>query len=284
MARRKSEANLPVGAVPRRTVEHFSVPSQWLRQSQDLRLDARHFNPTLAQALETLRHSGLKLARLGDITEKVVIPNRFKRVYVDRDHGLPFLQGSHIVHFQPADIKYVSRTVHKNIEQWVIHEGWLLVTRSGTVGRVAMCPAEWDGWAASEHILRIIPNEAACPGGYLYSFLASSLGHVQLTAQIYGAVVDELTEEQTRGVLVPLPVTKAQQEAVNAIDRQTRESVAVRSRAVALLTQAGEETTALITADKQDISIARERLAEIEKRPETLVGGDDLAARLKALL
>ena len=80
MARHKTDEEAPAGRVEHRAVEHYSVPSQWLRQSPDLRLDASHFNPRFAQAVETLRHSGLRLARLGDITRRVFIPNRFKRV------------------------------------------------------------------------------------------------------------------------------------------------------------------------------------------------------------
>lgn len=221
MARRKPDVptTSPLGT---REVEHFSVPSTFLRQAQTLRLDASYFNPAVAHALEALRHSGMKLKTLGEVTSRVFIPNRFKRIYVESEHGLPFLQGSHIVHFQPADVKYVSRRAHRKIENWQIQQGWLLVTRSGTVGRVALCPPEWDGWAASEHILRIIPNEDECPSGYLYSFLTSPLGHVQLTKHIYGAVVDELTEDQTKSVLVPLPVNDEQRKLVARIDREAR--------------------------------------------------------------
>ena len=123
-----------------REVEHFSVSSRLLRQAQTLRVDASYFNPAVARALEVLRHSGMELKELGEITSRVFIPNRFKRIYVKMAYGLPFLQGSHIVHFQPADVKYVSRKAHKNIAQWIIEKNWLLVTRSGTVGRVALCP------------------------------------------------------------------------------------------------------------------------------------------------
>ena len=234
MAQRKPRAPASPPSPLRRTIEHFSVPSQIVARTDTRRLDAGYFNPAVARALDTLRHSGMSLAQLGDITSRVFIPPRFKRIYVEREYGIPFLQGSHVVHFQPADLKYLSRTAHKRLERWIIQAGWLLVTCSGTVGRVTLCPSEWDGWAASQHILRIIPDENACPPGYLYSFLASPLGHVQLTAQIYGAVVDELTEDQAKSVLVPLPETSEQRALVAKIDRDAQQSVATRSRAVSM--------------------------------------------------
>lgn len=219
-------------------VEVFSVGSAWLKDSAGLRLDASFYNPRAARAIDALKHSGLTLKTLGEVTERIFIPNRFARTYVDKDHGLPFLQGSHVVHFQPADLKYVSPTVHKKLDLWVIREGWLLVTRSGSVGRIAVTPHSWDGWAASEHILRIVPKKKGLPVGYLYSFLSSELGQAQLTAQIYGAVVDELTEDQTRSVLIPVPETQQQLTLVKNLSATAMKAVELRAEAVGLAEEA----------------------------------------------
>lgn len=284
MAHRKSSLIVtPPEIIPARTVEHFGVPSRLLRGSQNVRLDASHFNPSVARALETLRRSGMRLVPLGDVTTRVFIPPRFKRIYVDALHGIPFLQGSHIVHFQPADIKYLSRKAHKGLERWIIEAGWILVTCSGTVGRVTICPRDWHEWAASQHILRIIPDEAACRSGYLYSFLASPLGRVQLTSRIYGAVVDELTEDQARSVLVPLPNTKEQSEEVASIDRTARVAITTWSRALRLVTSAAQGVAELIYEDKCDSVIASQRLAEIKRRPDALISGDALTKALAEL-
>jgi type I restriction enzyme S subunit len=209
------------------------VDVQWIKNSTGLRFDAAHYNPALARAMEMLRGSDMDLRPLGEVTARVFIPNRFKRVYVDRAHGVPFLQGSHIVHFIPADLKFISPAVHTAMDQWLIREHWLLVTRSGTVGRVAITPPSWDGWAASEHLLRIIPKEGGtCPPGYLHAFLASFPGQTQLTSHIYGAVVDELTEEQTRGILVPVARTAAQKRVVREINDAGMEALGLRDGAV----------------------------------------------------
>lgn len=180
----------------------------------------------------------MRVHRLGDLTKKVFIPPRFKRTYVDPDFGIPFLQGSHVVQFQPDDTKYLSRRAHDRLERWIIRDGWILVTCSGTVGRVTMCPPDWDGWAASQHIMRVVPDEDKCPSGYLYSFLASSFGHVQLTANRYGAVVDELTEEHAKEILVPMPETAADWEIVDAINTDMFTAMKKRTEAGVLLQEA----------------------------------------------
>ena len=174
---------------------------------------------------------------------------RFKRVYVEREHGLPFLQGSHLVHFDPADIKYVSLKAHeRRMDSLLIRAHWVLITRSGTIGRVAVAPRQWDGWAASEHIMRIVPRDRdeTAPPGYLAAFLRSFPGQAQLTSSIYGAVVDEITEEQTRAVLVPVAKTAAQRRAVQQIDATVMEAVRRQGEAVKLVGESQEAVTRLI--------------------------------------
>ena len=217
-----------------RQVETFRVNAELVAGSDGLRFDASYYNRAVIEATEVLKRSDMTIKPLGSLAERVFIPPRFKRIYVGESHGVPFLQGSHVVHFDPVDIKYLSRSAHVRLDRWIIRAGWVLITCSGTVGRVALAPKGWDGWAASQHILRVVPSDdKACPPGYLATFLASPLGHVQLTAQIYGAVVDELTEAQAKSVLVPVAANAEQQRTVDAINEVALRSVEQRAAAVA---------------------------------------------------
>ena len=135
----------------------FSLPASYL--DDELRFDAGHFNPSLLRVLDEL--SNTDTVRLGEIAE-VFMPNRFKRVYVEPEYGLPFLQGSHVIQFQATGLKYLSRE-YDGIDNLFVKAGWLLVTRSGTVGRVTVCPDEWDGWPATEDIIRVVPDAKQCP-------------------------------------------------------------------------------------------------------------------------
>ena len=224
----KPLASLAVTPSP---VKSYALPSNLLAGSPEARMDAGYYNPEFLAAVSRLRNSRMRTKRLADVATKVFIPPRFKRVYVEPEYGVPFLQGSHIVHFQPADVKYLSRTYHK-LEKWIIRERWILVTCSGTIGRTTICPEEWNKWAASQHILRIIPDEKKCPSGYLCAFLASPLGQVQLTANIYGAVVDELTEEQAESIVVPIPRTEEDKRMMRSVDKAMKKAVKMKSLAV----------------------------------------------------
>jgi mRNA-degrading endonuclease RelE of RelBE toxin-antitoxin system len=105
-------------------IEHFSMTLPLVRQTPELRLDASFYNPRVAEALAVLRRSELDIRPLAEVTKRIFIPPRFKRIYVDQEHGVPFLQGSHVVHFQPADIKYLSRAAHTRLDRWIIEAGW----------------------------------------------------------------------------------------------------------------------------------------------------------------
>ena len=227
----------------------FRVSSAVVANTAELRFDASYYNPELLAALEILDRSGMKLVTVADVTDRVFMPNRFRRNYVDAEHGLPFLQGSHLVQYDPDDVRYLSTATHE-LGPVIIRKGWLLITRSGTTGRVAVVPDQWDGWAASEHIFRVVPsNNSECPVGYLATFLSSPLGRIQLTAQIYGAVVDELTEEHVRQVRVPLPVTRKQRAAVDEISALAMQGVSERSASVDLHREAAIQLSALLESE-----------------------------------
>lgn len=286
-AHKKKQPKVSESELPVRRVEAYSVPFQFVEGSDQIRLDATFYNPSVAQAISLLQHSGFQLRRLGDLVDRIFIPPRCGRTYVDREHGIPFLQGSHVVHFRPADLKYVSKTTQRHIDQLRIEAGWLLITRSGTVGRVVIAPKSWDGWAASEHVLRIVPRKSAdIPAGYLYAFLCSFTGQAQLTSQIYGGVVDELTEGQVASVLVPVPRNRGQREHMDSIAALAMESLALKEKSLSLDEEAIESCDDLLASraeDEADIASARTRIEAIQSGTESVIGGDELKAVLDDL-
>jgi len=234
-------------------VESFGISSEMIAGSDGLRLDASYYNRDVIEAIEALERSDMDVRRLGSLTERVFMPNRFARNYVDPEHGVPFLHGRHIVHFRPDDLKYLSRTTHKNMETLLVREGWILVTRSGTVGRVAVVTSQWDGWAATEDLLRVVlkPN-TSFPVGFLLAFLGSPLGRVQLTKRPYGAVIDHLTESDIENVRVPFPTTKAQRTTVTKIAEDAMRGALERAAAVEQSQRAEDAVKALIPVPMQE--------------------------------
>lgn len=208
---------LPAPSAPRLPANRPELPhpkafSIWASELAD-RFDASFHVPIARTAVRLLREGNYDPVQLENITADIFIPTRFKRIYVSEQYGVPFLQGSHLPQMRPYDLKYISLKANaKHIDECLIRTGYVVVTRSGTIGRVGLISSYMDKWAASEHLLRIVPDYSKGHPGYIAAFLMTPYWQHQLTAKIYGGVVDELTEDDTSAVWIPNAPLEIQQE------------------------------------------------------------------------
>lgn len=160
----------------------------------NLRLDASYHAPLAQISFNNLNKAMTgKIVRLGDVAETFV-PPRFKRAYVKNpSDGVPLLQGSHVTQIKPQDLKILWRNM-KELDKYIVKKNWIIVTCSGTIGRLSLVMDFWDGWAATNHLLRIIPDENKIHSGYLTAYLLTSYGQILFQKLIYGGVVDEIGE------------------------------------------------------------------------------------------
>ena len=178
----------------------FSVKMSELEE----RLDGSYHVPTAKIAIETMKHGKYPPVPLRELLIDIRLPNRFKRIYVQQEYGVPFLQASHLPMMRPYDLKYISKRANeKNIESCLVFPGDILLSRSGTVGRTSLISVHLNGWAASEHLLRLIADTTRANPGYIVAFLTTPYGQHQILSKIYGGVVDEITPEDTRRVWIP---------------------------------------------------------------------------------
>lgn len=182
------------------------------------RLDASFHKPIVNFIISYIKNKGFELTSLGDnkISKKIILPGRFKRVYVDSSHGTPFFGGKQIFELDPLDKKFLSNVHHSDRikEQLTLQENMVLVTCSGTIGKVTITPKHWEGMAANQHIIRIVPaqNEIA---GYIYAWLDTDYGNELIRRFTYGAVVDEIDDKQLAQVQIPLLENKLLQQEIN---------------------------------------------------------------------
>lgn len=148
------------------------------------RIDASYHLPIVDAITAHLRKYAAEITTVGDkrISNNIILPGRFKRVYVDEKYGRALLGGKQIGELCPSVEKYLSVNKHnKRIkEQLEIRQNTILITRSGTIGKTAFVPKHWENCVASEHIIRVIPSSEDI-AGYLYIFLASEYGHQLIT-------------------------------------------------------------------------------------------------------
>ena len=184
------------------------------------RFEANYHN-LLAQAItEHLHKHAARILPLGDkkLTQDIILAGRFKRVYVDEKQGVPFLGGKEILELDPRSEKYLSLKHHgeRIAEQLTLDENMILITCSGTIGKVNIVPKHWQGWAGSQHILRAVPINVDW-AGYLYAWLSSEWALPLIQRHTYGAVVFEIDQYQLAEVPIPLLADTATMQNINTL-------------------------------------------------------------------
>lgn len=189
------------------------------------RLDASYHVPIVDAIIEHLRQHAEEVTTIGDprISREVILPGRFKRVYVDEGYGVPFFGGRSIGELDPSDKKYLSFSQHdkKIKDELTIHAGMILVTCSGTIGKIAMVPKHWDKWAMTHDIIRFVPAETI--SGYAFIWLQSEYAAKLINSFAYGSVVRHIEKEHINRLPIPLLKNHEVQKKINDLALEANE-------------------------------------------------------------
>lgn len=183
------------------------------------RFDASYHLPEIKEIYSLISKQAAEVTTLGDprISKKIKVGNRFKRVYVDKGDGAVYLNGKAIGQLDPNGLekKYLSLKIHAQQirEQLILKENMLLITCSGTLGKVVLVPKHWDGWIGTHDLIRVFAPDTM--SGYIYSYLSSSIGQKLLMRSAYGAVVDHIEPSHVTEVAIPLLKDKSLQSHIN---------------------------------------------------------------------
>ena len=183
------------------------------------RIDASYHVPIVDAIVSHLNKHADEIATVADprVSKEVILPGRFKRVYVGEGYGTPFFSGRSIGEIDPSDKKYLSFAQHQKriMTQLTIRANMILVTCSGAIGNVAFAPRHWDGWTMTHDIIRIVPNGRMA--GFTYIWLQSAWARTLIFAKAYGAVVQHIDKTHILSIPVPLLKDGAVQGEINRL-------------------------------------------------------------------
>lgn len=219
--------------VPNPAPRHWALSVERIFSDEGLRLDVSRFDPDLDAQVQALRDSKHDVDTLGNLA-KVDLPSRFERVWAkDEGHGLPYLNATDLLSLfaigVPSQTRYLSRQSNVDVDALVVRRNWLLMTCSGTIGRIFHVPGRLDGWVATHDLIRIRPK----PGmvGYLFAWFMTESARTQVLSHTHGGQIDHVTADQVRSVLVPvLP-----KDQVRRIDQSVRKALRTREKGLAQL-------------------------------------------------
>lgn len=224
---RDHAAYLEAGVDYAGSAKSFVVSAASFTKESDLRLNAAYYMPTRVGArnhFSNLEDEDFEVRTLGEVTRRIFFPGRFKRNYVTNpEDGVPFYGGTNITQLRPTNRKYLSK-LDRKLPDFLVEEGWVLVTRSGSTGIVSSVPKSWDGHAMSEHVIRIEPDNDMLPANYIEAYLRGPVGQKLLAQGIFGSVIDEITPEHIASLPIPVPRDRKTLERISALQQASNES------------------------------------------------------------
>ncbi|NVM54627.1 MAG: restriction endonuclease subunit S [Candidatus Helarchaeota archaeon] len=175
----------------------------------------------------------------------IFYPSQFKRVSNPRENLYPMLSVGNISSSRLVEegISYFNLP-DKEKDRYMLKEGWIITARSGSITSVAIVDAKFNGYCASEHLLRIPAKKDYFPY-YVYSFLTTIWGRLQIQRYIYGAVVPEISSRFLSKIKIPdLPI-----EVKQKIDRGQKQRFDLEEISLELRKQAMFELEKLLSTD-----------------------------------
>ena len=147
--------------------------------------------------------------KIADITTSVFAPPLFKHIYLSQDNGYPFMTGSELTKFNMRFYRWLSPRGVKDIKDYVVKKGTLLLYKSGTtdggiLGNVFIADKKLDGCCLSDHVIRIVFNEDKM-AYWAFAFLRSSGAIKMLQRLATGTMIPFITPERVSNMLIPAP-------------------------------------------------------------------------------
>lgn len=188
------------------------------------RFDVSYHLPEIKEILSLISKQAAEVTTLGDprISKEIILPGRFKRIYVEKEQGVPFFGGKQLLQLA-LPIKCIAKqSFSQNLQDEItITNTDILISARGTIGKSCLAYKHWAGSCISDNIIRLQCIKGF--EGYVYTFISSELGQQLLQREISGAVVDVVEPVNVMNTPIPLLKDGAMQQRINDLVLQANE-------------------------------------------------------------
>ncbi|MBQ0142158.1 MAG: N-6 DNA methylase [Prevotellaceae bacterium] len=171
------------------------------------------YNYALQKVLELRERDDFDVVPLSALAEVYNGP-RFKRPYADTGvvsgEGIrKYFTGTAMTQLNSDNVKYLdekkcTKAQKKQLELLTVHKGYILVSDSGTLGRVTYALDQHDGHVATNNLIRIVIEDENLRG-YVFQYLRSDIGQSLMLKNSYGTNQEHLEPDVIKDILVPVP-------------------------------------------------------------------------------
>ncbi|MCB0062186.1 MAG: hypothetical protein KDE19_08730 [Caldilineaceae bacterium] len=214
-----------------------TIPSSWISR-EGRRLDC---GPYMSGALETkirLEELSARKDSLQSLTKGhnggIYNGPKFSRTWVDSpEYGVPFVGSSDMLRADLSDLPLLRKkdAESNKLSYLRLAPGMTLISCSGTIGRMVYARPDMDGIWSSQHIMKVVPDPAKIPSGYLYAYLSSKFGVPQVVSGTYGSIIQSIEPHHIADLPVPRLGDAVEQRAHALVEEAAR----LRTRATHLL-------------------------------------------------
>ena len=170
----------------------------------------------LKKVLKLGDNEKFEIHRLGDLGDVFNGP-RFKRPYAD--FGITegptirkYFTGTAITQLNCDNIKYLDsnkadKQTQKHLNSLTIYKGYIVISDSGTLGRVTYVLNQHDGHVATNNLIRVVIKDVNLRG-YVFQFLNSPIGQSLMLKSAYGTNQEHLEPDVISEIPIPVPKNK----------------------------------------------------------------------------
>jgi type I restriction enzyme S subunit len=116
-----------------------------------------------------------------------------------------------------ADLQYVPETVFPQIKRYTVDSSNIVISIVGTIGSVAVVPAELAGANLTENAAKIVPKNDDVDPRFLYYYLKSAGGQSAIRARTVGSTQPKLALFRIKDIPFPKPPIDKQHRIVHIL-------------------------------------------------------------------
>lgn len=187
---------------------------------ENLKINPQAYMPSLNETIRLIQGideiEGWLVTTIGQLTKNVSIFKgpRLKSENlivekIENDTTEIYYTPSAILQDKPDSVKYLdlskaNKKQLETIDKLRVHKGDIVVTRSGSIGRVSYITEQLDNCIASDDLIRVCIPEGNLRY-YAFFYLLSQYAQDQMKINEYGSVQQHLEPNHIRDILIPLP-------------------------------------------------------------------------------
>lgn len=257
------------------------VPSSWLEHN-GRRLDCGPYLSGAMEAKDLLRKLPVSKEPLASLTEGIFHAGRESRLWVESDEfGVRFMGSTDVLASDLSGLPLISKKQVQANRNFTIRSGWTLITRSGTIGRMAYARPDMDGIACSEHVMRVVPNDAKTKPGYIFAYLSSKFGLPIILSGTYGSIIQSIEPHHIADLPVPR-LGKVEDQAHDLIqkaaDNRVKATKLIQEAISSLSEQLGFEKIQTRRPERPDVSFQSSSLM-LKRMDSFYYSTENVAAR-----